>query len=93
VTASGLAFDTDTISLTAGQETTITFDNQDAGVQHNIAIYTANPAEDPSAEVLFQGDLITGPDTIDYVVPPLDAGEYYFFCIVHPDMNGSVVVQ
>jgi plastocyanin len=93
VIASGLAFDTDTITLTAGQESTITFDNQDSGVQHNISIYTANPAEDPNAEVLFQGDLVTGPTTIDYVVPPLDPGEYYFFCIVHPDMNGAVVVE
>ena len=93
VTAQNLAFDTSTITLAAGQGNTITFSNQDAGVQHNIAIYTANPADDPNAKPLFQGDLVTGPATVDYEVPPLDAGQYYFFCVVHPTMNGSVVVQ
>jgi plastocyanin len=88
VTASNLAFDTTTIELAAGEPATITFDNQDAGVQHNIAIYR----DDTLAEVLFQGDLITGPDTVEYAIDPLEAGEYYFQCDVHPSMNGTVVV-
>jgi plastocyanin len=29
---------------------------------------------------------------VDYEIPPLPPGEYYFLCIVHPDMNGTVVV-
>jgi plastocyanin len=88
VTAQNIAFDTDTIDLPADTETTITFDNQDSGVQHNIAIFT----DDTLSEDLFRGDVITGPDTIDYPIPPLEAGEYYFHCDVHPDMNGTVVV-
>ena len=39
-----------------------------------------------------RGELITGPDEIQYEIPALDAGEYYFLCIVHPTMNGTVVV-
>jgi plastocyanin len=88
VTAVNIAFDTDTIEIPAGEAFTITFDNQDAGVQHNIAIYR----DDTLAEVLFRGTLVTGPDTVDYAIDPLEAGTYYFHCDVHPNMNGTVVV-
>lgn len=88
VTAQNIAFDTDTIELPTDTENTITFDNQDAGVQHNIAIFT----DDSLSESLFRGEIITGPDTIDYPIPPLEAGEYYFHCDIHLDMNGTVVV-
>ena len=88
VVAQNVTFDTDRIELAAGAESTITFDNQDAGVQHNVSIY----ADDTAAENLFRGDLITGPDQIAYVVPALDAGEYYFRCDVHPTMSGTVSV-
>lgn len=89
VVAQGLAFDTSTIELPAGEPTTITFDNRDGGTQHNIAIYT----DDSLGQELFNGELISGPATTRYEVPPLEAGEYYFLCIVHPDMNGTVVVD
>ena len=88
VTAQNVAFDTDTIELPADTESTITFDNQDSGVPHNIAIFT----DDTLSEDLFRGETITGPDTIDYPIPPLEAGEYCFHCDVHPDMNGTVIV-
>ncbi|MGZ5352720.1 MAG: cupredoxin domain-containing protein [Actinomycetota bacterium] len=88
VSAANLAFDTDTIELPADTAMTLTFDNQDAAVQHNIAIYT----DDSLSEELFNGALITGPDTIDYEIPALPAGEYYFVCIVHLTMNGTVLV-
>ncbi|MGH2590233.1 MAG: cupredoxin domain-containing protein, partial [Actinomycetota bacterium] len=87
VVAQGIAFDTDTISLPAGQPATLTFENRDPD-PHNIAIYT----DDSVSESLFQGEIVTGPTTVDYAIPPLDAGEYYFQCDVHPNMNGSVTV-
>ena len=31
--------------------------------------------------------------TVTIDVSALDAGEYYFQCDIHPDMNGSVVVS
>lgn len=90
VTAQGIAFDTGTITLNAGQESTITFTNDD-GVQHNIAMF---PSESDLANPLFRGDLITGPDTIDYTIPALDPGEFYFHCDIHPlQMTGTVVIQ
>jgi plastocyanin len=89
VSALNIAFDTDTIELPADTPSVIAFDNQDAGVQHNISIYS----DESLGEILFQGEIITGPDTIDYQVPPLPAGEDYFHCDVHPNMNGTVIVD
>jgi plastocyanin len=88
VVAAALAFDTSTIELPADTATTITFDNQDSGVQHNISIYR----DETLSEVLFQGELITGPGVVEYAIEALPAGEYYFQCDVHPTMNGTVVV-
>ena len=88
IVAQNIAFDTDTIALPADTATTITMDNRDAGVQHNVAIYT----DGSLSEELFNGDLFTGPGAIDYQIPALPSGEYYFLCIVHPNMNGTVRV-
>ena len=90
VTASGIAFDTSTIDLPADQPSTIHFVNEDNATQHNIAIY---PSADDLANPLFRGDLLTGPGETDYAVDPLEAGEYYFQCDVHPTMNGTVNVS
>ena len=90
VTASGIAFDTSTIDLPANQPSTIHFVNEDNATQHNIAIF---PSADDLANPLFRGDLLTGPGEIDYAVDPLEAGEYYFHCDVHPTMNGTVNVS
>ena len=60
VVAADLEFDTDTIELPADTPTTITFDNQEAGIPHNIAIY----ADDSLAEELFKGELVTGPVSV-----------------------------
>jgi plastocyanin len=89
VIAKNLAFDTKQIDLPAGVQTTITFENQDAGTQHNIAIFT----DDTLSTVVFRGELVTGPNTVQYTIPALDPGTYYFHCDVHPTMNGSVVVK
>lgn len=88
VVAQNIAFDTATIDLPP-TPSTITFENRDAGVQHDIAIYSNSSLD----QELFSGDLVTGPATVQYQVPALQPGEYYFQCNVHPNMNGSVVVS
>lgn len=88
VTASGLAFDTTTITLPANKATTLTFDNEDAGVPHDIAIFPDASATNP----LFTGGIVTGVTTVAYNVPALKPGSYYFHCDVHPQMNGTVTV-
>jgi plastocyanin len=90
VTAQGLAFDTGTITLTAGTKSTITFSNDDAGIQHNIAIY---PSSAELTSPLFRGDVVTGPDKVTYTIPALESGTYYFHCDIHPTMSGQVVVK
>jgi plastocyanin len=87
IVASGITFNVSELTLPAGKETPLPFDNQDPGVPHNFAIYTQQ-----GGEPLFQGELVTGPAKVEYTVPPLDPGSYYFQCDVHPQMNGSVTV-
>jgi plastocyanin len=88
VTASGLAFDTQTITLPANKPYTLTFDNQDSGVPHDIAIFPDASATNP----LFTGAIVIGVNTTQYHIPALKPGSYYFHCDVHPDMNGTVTV-
>jgi plastocyanin len=92
VVAENLEFDTDTIELPADTPTTITFENRDdVGTfgPHNIAIYP----DENLGTALFPGELINGPATVDYDVPALPAGEYFFHCDVHPQMQGDVLVD
>ena len=88
ITAENLSFDRDTLSFPADTASTLTFQNNDAGVPHNVAIYP----DASSSKALFTGDLVTGVDTATYDIPALPAGSYYFHCDVHPDMNGTVTV-
>jgi plastocyanin len=88
ITAQGTAFDTDELDLPAGRPTTFTFDNEDAGIPHNLSIYP----DDSASRVLFQFDPFPGVDSRQFDIPPLDQGTYYFQCDVHTTMNGTVVV-
>ena len=86
ITAQDIAFDTDELRVPAGESFTITFVNDDS-VPHNVAIYASRGGEE-----IFVGEVITA-ETIEYEVPALEAGEYYFQCDVHPDMNGTVIAE
>ena len=88
ITAENLSFDRDTLSFPADTSSTLTFQNNDAGTPHNVAIYTDESASD----ALFTGELVTGVDTVTYEIPAIPAGSYYFHCDVHPDMHGTVTV-
>jgi len=80
------AFVPGSLRMPANEPVALAFDNEDGGVQHNVAIYRDDSAE----ESLFVGDLIAGPETVTYEVPPLDPGTYFFRCDVHPQMNGTL---
>jgi plastocyanin len=58
-------------------------------VPHNVAIYES----EARAEELFNGELLNEVGTITYDVPALAAGPYYFICIVHPNMEGTLTAQ
>jgi plastocyanin len=89
ISASGIAFEQTAVDAPAGKAFQIAFDNKDAGTPHNVAIHKDSAT---GAEV-FKGDIITGPDTVTYDVPALDAGTYAFVCTVHPNMTGTLTAQ
>ena len=53
---------------------------------HNVKI-TDTPAQ---ANVIFDGEIVTGPTQVTYQVPAIQAGDGYFLCDVHPNMNGTL---
>lgn len=90
IAASGLAFDKDELTATAGEPITVTFDNQDDGVPHTFSLYR----DDAHTDLVAKTDRITGPDTVDLAVPALDAGDYYYRCDIHTtQMQGELKVQ
>jgi plastocyanin len=82
--ASGVQFQSTTLEAPAGQPFQIEFDNQDAGIPHDIEI------QDGSGALLFVGDTINGPAKVTYSVPALAAGTYKFLCKWHPNMTGQL---
>jgi nitrite reductase (NO-forming) len=90
VMAENMAFSQSCLAAPAGRAFTIKFMNMDAGVPHNVSIFTDSSA----SRALFTGKLVNGPDSITYEVPALDRGTYYFRCDVHPaQMYGTFVVR
>jgi len=90
LTAENIAFDTDTITVPAGANVTVNFNNKDSGIPHNFAVYDSSFR----SERIFVGEIITGPATINYTfTAPSEPGTYYFQCDVHPSMNGDFIVE
>jgi plastocyanin len=86
--ATELAFNTDHLSAPSGKRFTLAFDNRAAGVSHNVQVLTSG------GQLLFNGDLVTGPRQVTYQVPALKPGTYQFRCAVHPQqMTGTLVVR
>ncbi|MEP6972763.1 MAG: cupredoxin domain-containing protein [Actinomycetota bacterium] len=85
--AQNTAFDVSCLVAPAGAAFTISFDNQEAGVPHNLDVYDAQGgtplgATDVAPGVIKQSLKLT-----------LDANTYYFQCDVHPtQMFGQLVV-
>jgi plastocyanin len=84
--ASNLAFDKRSLTALPNTETKLQFENKDAGVLHNFAIYNNNRA----TTKIFVGELTTGPSTTTYTFKTPAAGTYFFRCDSHPDqMTGT----
>jgi plastocyanin len=94
VVAKDLKFDKGQIAVATGAQVTLTLDNEDPGVSHNISFFPSNRATsatdriaglDPFAGVARQDLKFTAPSK---------AGKYFFRCDVHPDtMSGQLVIQ
>jgi len=89
--AKNTAYDKDCLAEPSNKAFTLTFDNQDAGVPHNVVIFKG---KDATAPVAFHGTLFPGPAIQKYQVPALAAGRYFFHCEAHPTaMTGTLVVR
>ncbi len=89
ISALNVAYSTATLEAPADTPFKIEFDNQDASIQHNVAIHEGSIS---GAEV-FKGEIFAGPDKRTYDVPALKAGAYEFNCTVHPNMSGTLTVN
>lgn len=87
LTAEDLAFDASVIQASAGAAFTISFTNNDSA-PHNVSVYT-----EEGGEQIATSDPINQGETLEVEVPAQDAGEYFFMCDIHPDMNGTIVVE
>jgi len=93
VVAENTAFDMSELEIEAGADNTVTLDNKDSGIDHNISIYPDADAGLALEGAIFEGDIIAGPATTDYNFEGPEKGEYYFQCDVHPNMNGTVTAN
>lgn len=75
------------VRLPAETETTVVFDNQEADVPHNWTMLT-----EEGGDVIAATETENGPSQLITTVPPQAAGEYYYLCTIHPNMNGTVEV-
>ncbi len=87
LTAQNIQYDKTDLEAPANAAFAIAFNNQDAGVPHNVAI------KDASGKEIFKGDIVTGVTQTTYQVPALPAGTYTFYCSVHPNMTGTLTVK
>jgi plastocyanin len=84
--STAVSFDTGTLVVPAGRPFDLVFDNKQAGVPHNVKI-TDTPDQ---ANVIFNGEHVTGPAKATYHVPAIPAGDHYFLCEIHPNMKGTL---
>jgi mono/diheme cytochrome c family protein/plastocyanin len=88
LTAAAIAWNYTQLSAIAGQPLSISVQNNDEGVQHNWVLYDGDSAE---AERLAETDLSSGVSTQTTDFGPLDAGDYYYNCEIHPgQMEGTL---
>jgi hypothetical protein len=76
-----------TVATQGEEQFVYLFDNQEAGVPHNLSINELEgDRDDPQpGEQLHEGEVITGIDEVtEIAVPGLEPGDYYFVCDVHP---------
>ena len=91
--AANSGFAEKTLSAPADTPLTIVFTNDDAGIPHNVQIYTGT---DTTATPVFapaDNAMITGAAEATYEVPALAAGTYTYTCFAHPaTMVGTLTV-
>ena len=88
IKAEKFAFDRSTITVPAGSQVIVEFENKDR-IGHNMAFYTSSSL----STLIYRGEIITGPRMIIYTfTAPSTPGTYYFHCDPHPYMDGQFIV-
>src|SRR5205823_309116 len=83
ITAANIAFVGTSLDAPTGRAFTIHFQNNDAGIPHNVDIHK----DSPTGASVWKGEIFPGVDSRLYQVPPLEPGTYAFACDVHPAMT------
>jgi plastocyanin len=87
IVGENIAFDRSELTIEAGVETTITFENRDGGVPHNFHIEGGAAGD-------FKTDIESGPVTQTLTFTITEPGTYTFLCDVHPpQMTGTLTVR
>jgi plastocyanin/mono/diheme cytochrome c family protein len=89
ITSRGIQFDKDTLRGIAGEVLTLTHIHDDAGQIHNVEFFDG---DGPEAPLIAGTELEVGPTVQTLEFGPLDPGEYFYFCRVHPNMAGFLIV-
>jgi cytochrome c oxidase subunit II len=77
-----IQFDTGSLEVPAGEDFCIEFTNNDAA-PHDVGI----------VETGFDGEDVPPGESTTYVIPAMDAGDYTFYCTLHPtQMTGDLSV-
>ncbi|HET6808735.1 MAG TPA: plastocyanin/azurin family copper-binding protein [Nitrososphaera sp.] len=81
-------YDPEELTASAGAEVTVV--NQDT-LPHTVTSGTG--PQDPESAQLFDTSLINGGESATLSLAQVAAGQYDYYCIVHPFMTGKITVQ
>lgn len=84
IVAENIAWNKSQLSAIANAPLTITVDNRDTEA-HNIAFFEGTA---PEGDTIAATEIENGPVTQTLNFGPLTPGEYFYFCEVHPQMEG-----
>src|ERR671917_426362 len=81
-------YDPDELTVAAGSEVTVTNDDT---LPHTVTSGTG--PTDPNSAQSFDTSLINGGESATLSLAQVSAGQYAYYCLVHPYMKGKLVVQ
>ena len=81
-------YDPDELTVTAGSEVTVTNDDT---LPHTVTSGTG--PTDPNSAQSFDTSLINGGESATLSLAQVAAGQYDYYCMVHPYMTGKLTVQ
>jgi len=88
IAAKDVRFTPTKLDARTGSPVAVTFDNEDAGVNHDLLIYS------PAGGIVAQSDVSAGPSETSIGFMPSAAGNYAFKCSLHPQsMYGAIAIS